>query len=141
MTIPLESIITLAAELLVTVFVYFIIWDAYAHGTFRRMLAFGVLAYEALFNISYMVMRLLAGTHDGTAQIMTPYETGLAIFHGTFSLIMFAALIAFFIWAARGYARSEPVLREHRRLTIAFSIAWAVSILSGVAFFVSLYLA
>lgn len=140
MPIPFWSVFTLVAELIVTAIVYFVIWDAYTRGTFRRALAFGVLAYELIFNITYMTSRLLSGTHDGTAQIMTPYETGLAIFHGTFSLLMFIALIAFFLVAARRYARGEQFFREHRGLTITFSVAWGVSILSGVLFFISLYL-
>jgi len=137
---PLLSIATLAAELIVTSLVYFIIVDAYRRGTFRTWLAVGVLAYEVLFNISYMLSRLVAGTDAGHAEITTPYETGLAIFHGTFSLVMFLALVAFFIAAARGYARGANFFRDHARLTVAFSVAWAVSILSGILFFVALYL-
>lgn len=140
MAIPTWSIVTLGTELVVSGFVYFIIYDAYRHGTFRRLTAFCVLAYEVLFNISYMLSRLLAGTHDGTAQILTPYETGIAIFHGTFSLIMFLTLVTFFIIAARAYARGENYFRAHPRLTVAFSVAWLVSVLSGITFFIVLYL-
>ncbi len=140
MHLPLWSVVTLCTELVVTTLVYFIIYDATLRGVFRRGLAFGVLAYEALFNISYMTSRLLKGTHDGTAQIMTPYETGLAIFHGTFSFLMFIALVVFFIVAARAYARGDHYFRTHPRTTILFVSAWGISILSGVLFFFELYL-
>lgn len=140
MNIPLWSIVTLLTELAVSTFVYFILYDAYVTGRFRRHLALAVLAYEVIFNISYMLSRLLVGTHEGATQVYTPYETGLAIFHGTFSLIMFLALIAFFMTAMRCYVRGENYFRTHKGLTITFSVAWAVSVLSGILFFVQLYL-
>ena len=101
MSIPVWSIVTLCTELLVTASVYFIIWKAYRSGIFLRAVAFAVLAYEVLFNISYMLSREL-GSEGAT--VYSPYETGLAIFHGTFSLVMFATLIIFFVTAARAYA-------------------------------------
>ncbi|HQT83200.1 MAG TPA: hypothetical protein PLW99_03565 [Candidatus Paceibacterota bacterium] len=136
MHIPLWSIVTLGTELLVTASVYFIIWRAYRTGAFLRTFAFVVLGYEVLFNISYMLSREAAGQ---SSVVYSPYETGLAIFHGTFSLVMFVALVAFFIASARAYARGENYFRDRPRLTLAFSLAWGVSILSGIAFFVALY--
>ena len=140
MDTPVWSIVTLVAELAVTAIVYFVIYEAYTRGVFHRALALGVLVYELLFNITYMASRLLKGTHDGTAQVFTPYETGLAIFHGTFSLGMFVALVAFFVIAARAYARGDSFFHDRPRLTFAFCVAWGISILSGVLFFIALYL-
>lgn len=140
MPIPLWSIVTLGTEIVVSGFVYFIIYEAYTRGAFHRLLAFLVLGYEIVFNISYMLSRLAQGTHDGTAQITTPYQTGLAIFHGTFSLIMFISLVVFFVTAALRYARGENFFHAHPRLTITFCIAWFISVLSGIAFFIALYL-
>ena len=137
MHIPLWSIVTLFTELIVTTSVYFIIWKAYRTEVFLRHFAFAVLAYEALFNITYMASR--AGSGQGNA-VYSPYETTLAIFHGTFSLLMFAALVGFFMIAAYAYARGENYFLLHRKLTITFVIAWGVSILSGLVFFISLYL-
>ena len=137
MHIPALSVITLCTELLVTASVYFIIGRSYHTGKFLRAFAFGVLAYEALFNISYMFSRELRGESAGP---LNPYETALAAFHGIFSLVMFVALLAFFLVAARGYRRGENYFLRHRRLTIAFVCAWGISILSGVALFIRLYL-
>ena len=136
MSIPVWSIVTLCTELLVTASVYFIIWKGYRSGVFLRTFAFAVLAYEVLFNISYMLSRELG---SAGAAVYSPYETGLAIFHGTFSLVMFVALVAFFLTAARAYARGGNYFASHPRLTLTFVIAWGISILSGITFFISLY--
>lgn len=137
MHIPPWSVVTLLTELLVTTSVYVIIWKAYRTGIFLRYFAFAVLAYEALFNISYMASRELG---EQGAAVYNPYETALAIFHGTFSLFMFAALVVFFLVAARAYKRGENYFLLHPCLTVAFVIAWGVSILSGISFFVALYI-
>jgi hypothetical protein len=138
MDIPILSIVTLLTELVITASVYFIIWKAYRTGAFMRRLAFAILGYELLFNISYMLSREL-GVDESTV-VYNPYETGLAIFHGTFSLLMFVMLFVFFIMAARAYRRGENYFLIHPRLTWSFVLAWGVSILSGIAFFASLYI-
>ncbi len=137
MHIPIWSVVTLAAELLITAAVYITIIKAYRTGVFLRRLAFGVLVYETIFNITYMLSREISST---SAAVYSPYETGLAIFHGIFSIIMFITLIFFFIAADRGYTRGENYFSARPRLVAAFAIAWAISILSGVTFFVSLYI-
>ncbi len=136
MHIPFWSAVTLCAELLVTASIYFIIWRSYRTGKFLRWFAFCVLGYEAIFNISYMVSREIGGQDDG---VLNPYQTFLGAFHGIFSLVMFVALIVFFLVAARGYKHGENYFLRHRGLTIVFSCAWGISILSGIALFVSLY--
>ncbi len=137
MHIPLLSAITLAAELFVTAAVYAIIWRSYHTGAFSRWFAFAVLGYEALFDITYMVSREVGGQDAGA---LDPYTTAVAIFHGIFSLVMFVALVVFFLAAARGYKHGENYFLRHRRLTITFAYAWGLSILSGIALFVSLYI-
>ncbi|HUC01525.1 MAG TPA: hypothetical protein VMA75_01310 [Candidatus Paceibacterota bacterium] len=137
MHIPLLSTITLCAELIVTTSIYFIIRKAYTTGVFLRWFAFGVLAYELLFNITYMFSRELKGDSAGP---LNPYETAIGAFHGIFSLIMFVALIVFFLVAAGGYRKGENYFLKHRRLTITFVYAWGLSILSGVGLFISLYI-
>ena len=136
MHIPIWSIVTLLTELIVTASVYFIIWKAYTTGIFLRYFAFAVLGYEALFNITYMSTRAASGQGN---TVYSPYETMLAIFHGTFSLLMFAALVAFFMLATYVYARGENYFLDHKRITFSFIIAWGISILSGLVFFISLY--
>lgn len=137
MGIPLWSIVTLATELCITACVFFIIWRAYTSARFLSGFAFAVLGYELLFNISYMASREV---HGAAAPALDPYLTVLAIFHGVFSLVMFLALAAFFLAAWRRYARGVNFFAAHRTLTIIFLSAWTLSILSGVALFVQLYL-
>ncbi len=133
---PIQSILTLLSELAVTVAVMIIIWRAFTRGQFMRWLALAVIAYEILFNVSYMLSR--EGV-ESRSVVYNPYTTGLAIFHGTFSLFMFAALIVFFLVAAARYRRGENYFLSRKGLTLTFVILWFVSILSGIALFASLY--
>jgi len=139
MDIPFWSIFTLCTELLVTASVVYVIRKAYTTGIFARTLAFGVLAYEIIFNISYMVSRELGEKAEAGEHVESGAVTLLAIFHGVFSLIMFVTLLAFFIFAARAYGRGENFFQLHKCGTITFIIAWSVSILSGIMFFTMLY--
>ncbi|MFZ2187149.1 MAG: hypothetical protein WAV46_00775 [Candidatus Moraniibacteriota bacterium] len=140
MTIPLWSIVTLVAEIGVTAAVFHIIWKGVAEVRFNRPLAFGVLAYEVLFNISYMLGRTLEHANEKPVVAEKSGVAALAIFHGVFSLVMFVALVAFFLVAANRYAKGENFFLHHHRLTSVFLSAWGVSVLSGVFFFVRLYL-
>ena len=139
MPIPFFSIVTLFTEVVVTALVIFIVRRGYRTGVFPRRLAFSVLGYEALFNISYMVSRTLHESGE-PVRTMKPGELPLAIFHGTFSLVMFVALVAFFLLAARGYGRGENYFLLHRKTMIAFLSAWGISVLSGFLFFARIYL-
>ena len=138
MHIPLFSTITLVTEFFVTIGVLAVIIRGYRTGIFMRALAYGVLAYETLFNITYMATR--ATSAPGATQVYNPYTTTLAIFHGTFSLLMFVLLVVFFMAAAQRYALGENFFRIYRRTTYAFVIAWLTSVVSGFAFFIALYL-
>lgn len=140
MTIPLWSIVTLVTELGVTTAVFYIIWKGVTEVRFIRPLAFLVLAYEALFNISYMVTRLLEDASKDVMAVEKPGDVLFAIFHGTLSLIMFVSLVIFFLVAAKRYAQGENFFLHHHRLTTIFLYAWAASVFSGVFLFFRLYL-
>lgn len=136
MVAPFQSTFTLFAELVITGIVLYIFYAAYTRKRFPRGLVVFALAYEIVFNISYMVSRMIthaASSHD------TPFEIGLAAFHGTLSLVMFISLIAFLVVAWRNYARGINYFREHTKLTIVFLIFWLVSVLSGVLFYLVEY--
>jgi uncharacterized membrane protein YozB (DUF420 family) len=132
MQAPLYSTVSLIAELFVTAAVVTVIMTAYRKNLFRRRLAALALSYEILFNISYMVYRVL--THD-EAKPESPFDIGLAIFHGTLSLAMFIALIVFMAVAWKRYAKGENYFRVHRTLTISFLVLWTISVVSGVLFY------
>lgn len=137
MHIPLISLITLATELVVTACVYTIVWRAWRTGHFMSRFAFAVLAYEFLFNVSYMFSREVVGARG--APKLDPYLTILAIFHGVFSLLMFILLVTFFIAAWQKYRTGENFFLVHKRLTVTFLTAWTISILSGISLFLQLY--
>jgi len=137
MVIPLYSTFALATELILTGIVIHIFYSGYAKNIFPYRLAIGAVAYEVLFNISYMVYRVT--THvPSTAE--SGFEIGLAIFHGTLSLIMFVALIAYFALAFKNYKSGINCFKEHKVLTIVFIVFWLLSVLSGALFYAVEYL-
>ena len=140
MTAPLLSTITLLTEIVVSFCVYYVIWQGFSRGIFVRWLAFSILIYEALFNISYMTSRLFGHVEPATPTGLSTTVTLLAIFHGIFSLIMFLALVVFFLIASNRYRRGGNFFVEYRSLTVTFALAWAISVLSGIFFYFVLYL-
>jgi hypothetical protein len=126
----------------VTVAVFYIIYRAYYEHYFLRGFAITVLAYELLFNISYMSSRLFGHvlSEEHAQMHHAPYEIAVAAFHGIFSLLMFILLIVFFIFAIRAYGRGEQFFSNHTKLTLAFVVAWIISIFSGIFLFFLLYL-
>lgn len=140
MTIPIFSIITLITELFITASVFYIVWKGRTQGVFYKKLTYTVLSYEALFNITYMVHQAMERAPEHIPTSHGPYVTLFGIFHGIFSLLMFVALIVFMITAAKRYAGGENFFLVRSTLTNIFLGAWSISILSGVGFFVILYL-
>lgn len=140
MSAPFFSIFALVAEFCVTGVVFYVIWNAVSEVRLNRKLAFGVLAYEVIFNISYMVWRSLEHANEKVAVVEKPGEVALAIFHGTFSLVMFVALVLFFWVADKRYAKGENFFVHHHRMTSIFLYAWGISVFSGALFFIRLYL-
>src|SRR6185436_7876907 len=94
---PLYSSITLLAELGISAIIYYTLYKGYTHNKFPTFLAGFALLYETIFNISYMVSRVPA--HAKALHVDYPIIIALAIVHGVLSLIMFIALIIFFIIA------------------------------------------
>jgi len=140
MNAPLLSIFTLIAEFCVTGIVFYVIWKAVAEVKFNKKLGFGVLLYETIFNISYMVMRSLDHANENPQTVEKSGENVLGMFHGIFSLLMFLTLVVFFVVAERHYAKGENFFVHHHRMTRLFLSAWGVSVLSGAFLFVRLYL-
>jgi hypothetical protein len=135
---PLYSTITLIAELFVSAAIYYSLYQGYKHNRFPAKLAGAALLYEILFNISYMVTRV--GANENAARVEPPFVVGLAIVHGTLSLLMFIALIVFFFFAWRKYLKGKNYFHEHKILTTLFLIFWTFSILSGITFYIVDYL-
>ncbi|OHA04990.1 MAG: hypothetical protein A2934_04115 [Candidatus Sungbacteria bacterium RIFCSPLOWO2_01_FULL_47_10] len=140
-TIPLYSIVTLVTELFVTVGVFYVVISAYRTGVFRTKLAIVLVTYEILFNISYMAYRALSSSTAEAAKQVSSFHTGLAIFHGLFSLVMFVALLIFMFLSWRRYRLGMNFFKNHAVLTITFLSSWMIAVLSGILFFIVMYLA
>jgi hypothetical protein len=135
---PIASTITLIAELFISAIVYFTLYSGYKKGKFPTFLAGFALLYESVFNITYMVSRV--GSQTKAAHAEPVLVILLAIIHGTLSLLMFLALIVFFIFAWMKYRKGENYFQSHKILTFIFTFFWTFSILSGVLFYFIEYL-
>jgi heme A synthase len=136
--IPWFSTFTLCTEILVTAGLFYVFYFAYAKNIFSYKTAGVVLAYEILFNITYMAKRFF--THVDNAIIPhSSFYIALAIFHGTFSLLMFILLVIFMFFAWKNYGRGINYFKEHRRMTIVFLVSWIIAVLSGVLFYYVAY--
>jgi heme A synthase len=130
---PLYSTITLIAELFVSAAIYYSLYQGYKHSRFPVKLAGAALLYEIIFNISYMALQV--PEHAKAARVESPFVIGLAIIHGTLSLLMFIALIIFFFFAWRRYRKGKNYFHNHKILTWLFLIFWTFSIISGIFFY------
>ncbi len=134
---PLYSSITLFAEIIVSAVIYFTLYQGYKHNKFPTILAFSALLYELIFNISYMANRV--PSHIKVAKIESPGIVALAAIHGILSLLMFIALIIFFIVAWKNYMKEKNYFKDHKKLTYTFLFFWTFSIISGVLFYIVEY--
>lgn len=130
---PLYSTITLVAELGISVIIYYSLYSGYKQNKFPAFLAGFALLYETLFNISYMISQ--APHHAKALRIESPFVVSLAITHGVLSLLMFIALIIFFIFAMIRYRKGVNYFQNHKTLTMTFLVFWTFSIISGILFY------
>ena len=136
---PLFSTFTLFTELLVTVSILYTFYISYKHNKFPKKLVFITLAYEIIFNISYMSYRALIHEAEIGAHAHTTFHIAVAAFHGIFSLSMFIALIIFFIIAWRKYGKGINYFKEHKYITFSFIVLWMIAIFSGLLFYFLAY--
>lgn len=135
---PLYSTITLFAEILISVIIYYTLYQGYKHSQFPVKLVALALFYELAFNISYMALQV--PEHAKAAPVTTPFVLGLAIVHGVLSLIMFIALVVFFVLAWRHYRSGVNYFKAHSFFTILFLVFWTFSIVSGILLYLVSYL-
>lgn len=134
--IPWFSALSAGTELLVTAALLYVLHQAIFRDRFEAAILGGALAYEVLFNISYMVSQLFThgepGHHPG-------WMVALLAGHGILSLIMFLALVGFSAAAYRAHRQGRNLFADHLAWTGVFVVLWMVSILSGEAIFVLEY--
>jgi hypothetical protein len=138
-TPPLFSTFTLFTEILVTCAVLYAFYAAYKHNVFHKKLVFFTLAYETLFNISYMSFRALTHEQNVGPHHHTAFHIAVAAFHGIFSILMFVLLIIFFVVAWRKYNKGINFFKEHKIMTFAFIVLWMIAIFSGLFFYYIAY--
>lgn len=130
------STFSAVTELGVTAAVYAFLHGAYYHDRFRNGLLAFALTYEVLVNIAYMTFRLFQDSHAEYPGWFSALLAG----HGLLSLVMFLGLVAIFAMAAVLRRRGRNLFREQPQMTASFAVMWGLSILSGEAIYVYLYL-
>ena len=136
--IPWFSTFTLVTEAFVTASVLYILYSGYYKGKFPAKLTAATLLYETLFNISYMSYRAVSHV-DSTAHPDSSFHIAIAIFHGTFSLLMFILLVIFMYFAWKNYKVGINFFQKFKKLTITFLIAWLIAVFSGFFFYYEAY--
>lgn len=134
------STITLITELILTVGVLVVFYYGYRFNRFLTHLAIPALVYETLVNITYMVHQALERKEaiEAGAKHSAVY-VGLAIAHGSISLVMFVTLVVFLLIAWRKYKAGINYFKEHKIVTGVFLFWWLVSVASGVTFYYVIY--
>jgi uncharacterized membrane protein YozB (DUF420 family) len=128
---PLYSTIAVFAEILVTAAIFYTFYQGYKHNRLPEKVAIGAVVYEILFDISYMIYRLPARESGANKSLIT----GLGIFHGTLSLVLFISLIVFIVLAIKNYRRNVNYFLVHKRVTFVFLICWSLAVISGVVLY------
>ena len=128
---PIYSSLALIAEIFVSTAIFYSFYQGYKHSKFPEKVAIAALAYETLFNISYMVYRLPAEKNGGISETRKIFGAT----HGVLSLLMFISLIVFFSLALRNYRKGVNYFRLHKYLTSIFLFFWSISVFSGIALY------
>ena len=132
MAAPLYSTFALCTEIIITSLIFYVFYQGYVHNIFRKRVVVFALAYEVLFNISYMARRS-PGVVSATSTIKI-----LGAVHGILSLIMFITLIVFLVSAWKGYAKGN-YFKKHRWMTFFFLLFWSFAIISGISLYLLAY--
>lgn len=139
-TPPAFSSLSAATELLVSAAVYWFFFRALRFGDHRWGLILVAIAYETLFNITYMVSRLVVH-QEGRTHEHPAWVTGFVVVHGLLSLVMFLGLIAYVAWGRRAWNSGAPnPFGAHRRLSVQFLVWWTLSVASGEAIYLFYWL-
>lgn len=132
---PLYSTITLVAEFVISGVIFYTFYKGYKEGKFQTALAGVALAYEILFNISYMARRV---PNPSSKVLPTPY-IALAAFHGILSLVMFLTLIVYLFLAWKNYKKEINYFKKHKTFTVIFLFFWTISVVTGLMFYLVEY--
>ena len=132
---PLFSTVSLITELIISTAIFYTFYNGYKHNKFPTIVVILALAYEIIFNISYMANR----TQTQVGKTAKGFELVLAISHGVLSLIMFVALLVFMMLAWSSYKKGHNYFKNHSILTGIFLFFWTLSVASGIMFYVLKY--
>ena len=138
MDIPPFSIFSAVSELFVTAGVLYVVRRNWTRRTFPLWLFLAVALFEALVNVTYMATRTAraAGGHDEIGAGMRLFFAA----HGMLSLLAYLWFVVLGVMAWVSQQGGKFWFRDHPAHTVAFLVAWTISIVSGEAIFVTRYL-
>ena len=131
------STFTLFAEIIISICILYSFYSGYKNNKFPFNLVATALIYEILFNISYMVYRMVS--NEKSEHLLSNFALGLAIFHGIFSFIMFIALLVFMGLAWKNYKKGINYFFKHKIATFTFIFFWIIAVVSGFLFYYVIY--
>jgi hypothetical protein len=137
-SIPPFSLFSAISELFVTAGVLYVVRRNWTRRTFPLWLFLGVALFEAFINVTYMAMRTAraASGHDVVSDSMRLFFAA----HGMLSLLAYLWFVVLGVVASVHQQAGRFWFREHPAHTVAFLVAWTISIVSGEAIFVTRYL-
>lgn len=134
MSAPTFSTFSAISELFVTAGVFYVVFTNLKGHGFKWKLAGGVIVFEFLINMMYMIFRMQQQTESSVDSSFVAFAAG----HGVLSLLVFILFAAFSFLAYSANKRGHHFFRDNRTLTYAFIGLWTLSVVSGeVLYFVN----
>ncbi len=123
------------SEIFVTLGVMTVVIHNYRRKGYLWKLAVGLLCFEFLVNMLYMIVRMQEHAQPAGVKAYGATFVALAAAHGSLSLLVFIFFAICSFLARADFRKGKFFYREHARLTFAFIVLWMLSVGSGEAMF------
>ncbi len=127
MSAPAFSTFSAISEVFVTAAVFYVVIDNLKGKGFHWRLAVGVIVFEFLVNMMYMVIRMQHHSEANSDAGFVAFAAG----HGFLSLLVFILFVVFAVLAHSAARKGRFFFRENRGLTYGFMALWTLSVVSG----------
>ena len=127
MSAPAFSTFSAISELFVTAGVFYIIFTNLKGRNFKWKLAAGVIAFEFLVNMMYMIVRMQQHGETNSDAAFVAFAAG----HGFLSLLVFIVFVVFSFMAYSANKKGRHFFQQNRGLTYGFTALWTLSVVSG----------
>ena len=129
------SAFTAISEIFVTTGVLAVVIHNYQGKGYLWRLAVGLLCFEFLVNMLYMIVRMQEHAQPTGVKAHGAAFVAFAAAHGSLSLLVFILFAICSFLARSDFRKGKFFYREHSRLTFTFIALWMLSVGSGEAIF------